>query len=178
MLERALRDNFKYSLHQMVASALSITQASEAGTVYHLDEIAALREVARERSLAVFTWTARALPMHRRPRRRLVWPQRTPASTPRCATTLRDPGGGQPQRRLDCRPTAQQARPHSPATRASTRWPKRFGCYGEYVERSDEIRLALNCAQREVDRSSVALVNVKTDDRARATTVTFARHAT
>jgi threonine aldolase len=53
MLERALRDNFGHSPHQMVASALSITQASEAGTVYHLDEIAALREVARERSLAV-----------------------------------------------------------------------------------------------------------------------------
>jgi thiamine pyrophosphate-dependent acetolactate synthase large subunit-like protein len=48
-----------------------------------------------------------------------------------------------------------------------------LGCYGEYVEHPDEIRPALNRAQREVDRGSVALVNVKTDDCARATTVTF-----
>jgi hypothetical protein len=53
-----------------------------------------------------------------------------------------------------------------------------LGCYGEYVERPDEIRPALDRAQREVDRGSVALVNVKTDDRARATTVTFAQYAT
>ena len=53
-----------------------------------------------------------------------------------------------------------------------------LGCYGEYVERPDEIRPALNRAQREVDRGSVALVNVKTDDRARARTVTFAQYAT
>jgi thiamine pyrophosphate-dependent acetolactate synthase large subunit-like protein len=39
-----------------------------------------------------------------------------------------------------------------------------LGCYGEYVEHPDEIRPALNRAQREVDRGSVALVNVKTDD--------------
>jgi threonine aldolase len=42
-----------HSPHQMVASALSITQASEAGTVYRLDEIAALCAIARGRSLAV-----------------------------------------------------------------------------------------------------------------------------
>jgi thiamine pyrophosphate-dependent acetolactate synthase large subunit-like protein len=53
-----------------------------------------------------------------------------------------------------------------------------LGCYGEYVERPDEIRPALKRAQQEVDRGSVALVNVKTDDRARATTVTFAQYAT
>jgi thiamine pyrophosphate-dependent acetolactate synthase large subunit-like protein len=53
-----------------------------------------------------------------------------------------------------------------------------LGCYGEYVEHPDEIRPALNRAQREVDRGSVALVNVKTDDCARATTVTFAQYAT
>jgi thiamine pyrophosphate-dependent acetolactate synthase large subunit-like protein len=51
-----------------------------------------------------------------------------------------------------------------------------LGCYGEYVERPDEIRPALNRAQREVDRGSVALVNVKTDDR--ASTATFAQCAT
>src|ERR1700733_3934121 len=53
-----------------------------------------------------------------------------------------------------------------------------LGCYGEYVERPDEIRPALDRAQREVDRGSVALVNVKTDDRARAATVTFPQYAT
>jgi threonine aldolase len=37
MLEGALRDNFGHSPHQMIASALSITQASEAGTVYRQD---------------------------------------------------------------------------------------------------------------------------------------------
>jgi thiamine pyrophosphate-dependent acetolactate synthase large subunit-like protein len=53
---------------------------------------------------------------------------------------------------------------------------KALGCYGEYVERPDEIRPALDRAQREVDLGSVALVNVKTDDR--AATATFAQYAT
>jgi threonine aldolase len=39
--------------HQMVASALSITQASEAGTIYRVDEIAELSQIAHARSLAV-----------------------------------------------------------------------------------------------------------------------------
>jgi thiamine pyrophosphate-dependent acetolactate synthase large subunit-like protein len=53
-----------------------------------------------------------------------------------------------------------------------------FGCYGEYVERPDEIRPALHRAQKEVDRGSVALVNVKTDGSARATTVAFSQYMT
>ena len=53
-----------------------------------------------------------------------------------------------------------------------------LGCYGEYVERPDDIRPALDRAQREVDRGSVALVNVKTDDRARAATAAFAQYST
>ena len=53
-----------------------------------------------------------------------------------------------------------------------------LGCYGEYVERPDEIRPALDRAQREVDRGSVALVNVKTDYRARAATVAFSQYTT
>src|SRR6266545_4088808 len=53
-----------------------------------------------------------------------------------------------------------------------------LGCYGEYVERPDEIRPALDRAQREVDRGSVALVNVKTDDRARAATLAFSQYTT
>ena len=48
-----LADNFGHSPHHVIPSALSITQASEAGTVYRLDEIAALCEIAHERSLAV-----------------------------------------------------------------------------------------------------------------------------
>ena len=39
--------------HQMIASALSLTQASEAGTVYRTEEIGALCEIAHGRSLAV-----------------------------------------------------------------------------------------------------------------------------
>jgi len=39
--------------HQVNAAALSLTQATEAGTVYHVDEIAALAEIAHARGLAV-----------------------------------------------------------------------------------------------------------------------------
>jgi threonine aldolase len=39
--------------HQMIPAALSITQATEAGTIYRPDEIAALSEIAHSRSLAV-----------------------------------------------------------------------------------------------------------------------------
>src|ERR1700704_2316676 len=53
-----------------------------------------------------------------------------------------------------------------------------LGCYGEDVERPAQVRPGLRRAQREVDRGSVALVNVKTDDRARAGTVAFAQYAT
>jgi threonine aldolase len=42
-----------HSPHQMIPSALSITQASEAGTIYRTDEIARLSEIAHARSLAV-----------------------------------------------------------------------------------------------------------------------------
>ena len=48
--------------HQVVAAALSLTQASEAGTIYRTDEIAALGEIAHARRSRC-TWTARALPM-------------------------------------------------------------------------------------------------------------------
>jgi thiamine pyrophosphate-dependent acetolactate synthase large subunit-like protein len=58
------------------------------------------------------------------------------------------------------------------------RMAESLGCHGEYVERPDEIRPALDRAQREVDRGSVALVNVKTDYRARASTVAFSQYMT
>ena len=48
-----------------------------------------------------------------------------------------------------------------------------LGCVGEYVERPEEIRPALERAQKKVDEGMVALVNVKTDYRARAGTVQF-----
>jgi threonine aldolase len=42
-----------HSPHQVIPSALSITQATEAGTIYRTDEIAALAQIAQQRSLAV-----------------------------------------------------------------------------------------------------------------------------
>ena len=45
-----------------------------------------------------------------------------------------------------------------------------LGCYGEYVEKAEDIRPALERAQKKVDKGMVALVNVRTDYRARATT--------
>jgi threonine aldolase len=52
-LKGFLANNFEHSPHQLIPSALSITQATETGTVYRLGEIAALCEIAHERSLAV-----------------------------------------------------------------------------------------------------------------------------
>jgi threonine aldolase len=52
-LKAALAGYGGHSPHQMVASALSITQASEAGTIYRIDEISALCAIAHGRSLAV-----------------------------------------------------------------------------------------------------------------------------
>jgi thiamine pyrophosphate-dependent acetolactate synthase large subunit-like protein len=53
-----------------------------------------------------------------------------------------------------------------------------LGCYGEYVERPDDIRPALDRAQKKVDGGAVALVNVKTDPNARAGTANFAAYST
>jgi threonine aldolase len=52
-LKGYLVDRFGHSPHQMIASAFSITQATEVGTVYRPTEIAALSEIAHERSLVV-----------------------------------------------------------------------------------------------------------------------------
>jgi threonine aldolase len=52
-LQSALAFYGGQSPHQMVAAALSLTQATEAGTIYRVDEIAALCEIAHARSLAV-----------------------------------------------------------------------------------------------------------------------------
>jgi len=52
-LETALAGYGDLAPHQMVAAALSVTQASEAGTIYRVSELAALAEIAHARSLAV-----------------------------------------------------------------------------------------------------------------------------
>ena len=52
-LQEALAGYGGHSPHQVIPSALSITQASEAGTIYRTNEIAALAQIARQRSLAV-----------------------------------------------------------------------------------------------------------------------------
>jgi threonine aldolase len=53
VLEKALAGYGGHSPHQMIPSALSITQASEAGTIYRTDEISALADIAHARSLAL-----------------------------------------------------------------------------------------------------------------------------
>ncbi len=53
-----------------------------------------------------------------------------------------------------------------------------LGCYGEYVEKPEDIGPALVRAQKKVDEGMVALVNVKTDHTARAGTVRFSSHST
>jgi threonine aldolase len=52
-LREALAGYGGHSPHQVIPSALSITQATEAGTIYRTNEIAALAQIARQRSLAV-----------------------------------------------------------------------------------------------------------------------------
>jgi thiamine pyrophosphate-dependent acetolactate synthase large subunit-like protein len=53
-----------------------------------------------------------------------------------------------------------------------------LGCYGEYVDKGEDIRPALERAQRQVDAGRVAVVNVRTDYRARAGTLQFAQYST
>ena len=53
-----------------------------------------------------------------------------------------------------------------------------LGCYAEYVEAPGEIRGALERAQAQVDAGRVAVVNIKTDHTARATTQAFSQYTT
>ena len=53
-----------------------------------------------------------------------------------------------------------------------------LGCYAEYVEKPEDIRPALERAQKKVDDGMVGFVNVKTDYRARAGTVRFSSYET
>jgi thiamine pyrophosphate-dependent acetolactate synthase large subunit-like protein len=50
------------------------------------------------------------------------------------------------------------------------RMAEALGCYGEYVEKPEDIRGALERAQKQVDAGAVAVVNVKTDFRAGSST--------
>jgi thiamine pyrophosphate-dependent acetolactate synthase large subunit-like protein len=52
------------------------------------------------------------------------------------------------------------------------------GCYAEYVEDPEDIRPALQRAWKKVEEGMVGFVNVKTDYRARATTVRFSSRET
>jgi threonine aldolase len=52
-LQAALAGYGDLKPHQMIASALSLTQATESGTIYRTDEIETLCEIAHRRSLAV-----------------------------------------------------------------------------------------------------------------------------
>lgn len=53
-----------------------------------------------------------------------------------------------------------------------------LGCYGEYVDAAEDIRPALERGQKQVDQGRVAVINVRTDYRARATTMQFAQYST
>ena len=58
------------------------------------------------------------------------------------------------------------------------RMAEALGCHGEYVEKPEDIRPALERAQKAVDAGKVALVNVVTDHAARAVTVKFSASST
>ena len=53
-----------------------------------------------------------------------------------------------------------------------------LGGYGEYVTQPEEIRPALERAQAKVDEGMVALVNVRTDYRARFAGAAFSDYST
>jgi thiamine pyrophosphate-dependent acetolactate synthase large subunit-like protein len=53
-----------------------------------------------------------------------------------------------------------------------------LGGYGEYVEKPEDIRPALERAKAKVNQGMVAVVNVRTDYRARAGTVAFSDYST
>jgi thiamine pyrophosphate-dependent acetolactate synthase large subunit-like protein len=58
------------------------------------------------------------------------------------------------------------------------RMAEALGCHGEYVERPEDIRPALDRAQAKVDAGQVALVNVRTDYRARYAGAAFSDYST
>ena len=83
----------------------------------------------------------------------------------------------QPERRLDRRSRAQEARPRSRLHALRQECGEALGCHGEYVERPEDIRPALARRSRRPE-AAPALVNVVTDWRARADTVRFTAYTT
>ena len=53
-----------------------------------------------------------------------------------------------------------------------------LGCHGEHVTKPEDIRPALERAKEAIKNGKPALVNVVTDDAARAVTVRFTKTAT
>ena len=75
------------------------------------------------------------------------------------------------------RPGRQQTRPRYLGRTRYEIMVHGLRCHGEYVDQPEDIP-ALERAQKKVDEGMVALVNVKTDYRARATTVRFSSRET
>ena len=90
------------------------------------------------------------------------------------AVAVRD----QPQRRLDRRPRTATSPAATSATRATTRWPRPWAATPNMSRTPEDIRPALQRAWKKVEEGMVGFVNVKTDYRARATTVRFSSRET
>ena len=77
--------------------------------------------------------------------------------------------------------TADGARKKTGSHLGYTRYEKMaemFGCYGEYVEQPQDIRPALERASASAKKGIPALVNVRTDENARANAGRFTRYMT
>ena len=109
--------------------------------------------------------------VHLPTRRRLIRPERDGGrhrGAPQAAAPLRD----QPQRRLDRRSRRQQARPLSRLHPLRERWP-RHSVAMPNMSKNPRRSARPCCAWKKVEEGMVGFVNVKTDYRARATTVRF-----
>ena len=62
--------------------------------------------------------------------------------------------------------------------RLRSRMAEALDCYAEYAEQPEEMRPALQRAWKKIDEGMDGFVNVKTDYRARATTVRFSSRET
>ena len=83
----------------------------------------------------------------------------------------------QSERRLDRRSAEGTSRPR-PRLHRFDQMAQALGGYGEFVEKPDDVRPALERGMTAVRKGQPALINVVTDWRARATTADFTRYAT
>ena len=77
--------------------------------------------------------------------------------------------------------TADGARKRTGSHLGYTRYDKMaevFGCYGEYVEKPEDIRPALERASASTKKGVPAVINVRTDENARANAGKFSRYMT